>query len=136
MRWHETYHSIHLVLLPIVVLLILLFSSGCSKNHNVKVDNFSKDSEINIKKKSKLYTITQLSQSRASINSYVAVRGKITKKDTKGIKINKGDRFILQDEHKRVQVLASNNTRFCVGQRVVVYGEYYGLIKSYLIELN
>lgn len=134
MKYYTKHRFVYLISLILLTVCLLLINTGCSKNTEHQVDGFSNEAVKSIKKKSKHYTIAKLSQGNVTANTYVAVKGKITKKDRSGSKINKGDRFILKDGKHRVQVLASNKANVRVGQNVIVYGEYYGLIKSYLIE--
>ncbi|WP_261805865.1 hypothetical protein [Lapidilactobacillus luobeiensis] len=116
-----------------MLLLVCVILVGCTQQTK-QTDKFDQVTSTNIKQFAKHYANSKFTAGEVPINSYVAFTGKITKKDTKGQVIKKSDRFIVKNATAKVQVISSADTQVAVGDRVTVYGEYYGLIKAYVVE--
>ena len=83
----------------------------------------------------KAYSDEELQAGEVPLNEYIQIEGEITKTDG-GKKITKGERFVLQSGNSQYQVFNEQEAPLSLGDRVTVYGEYYGIIKRMLIERN
>ncbi|MDR2976230.1 MAG: hypothetical protein LBV19_02815 [Streptococcaceae bacterium] len=112
----------------ILFLLPLLLLSACSGPSASEKDN------IQLQKKAKSWNDADYKQSKVPLHSYVKLYGVIQKSDGKNEKVGKNNRFILMRSNTRYQVINGTNKEFKVGDKVTVYGEYYGFIKAMSIE--
>lgn len=115
--------------------LLTLGACGTDKSETDTVNDFSKEAITNLKVQTKAYTDEELQAGEVPLNEYIQIEGEITKTDG-GKEIVKGDRFVLQSGDSQYQVFNEQETPLALGDRVTVYGEYYGIIKGMLIERN
>ena len=115
--------------------LLTLGACGNDKPESETVNDFSKEAITNLKSQTKAYSDEELQAGEVPLNEYIQIEGEITKTDG-GKKITKGDRFVLQSGNSQYQVFNEQETPLSLGDRVTVYGEYYGIIKGMLIERN
>lgn len=94
------------------------------------------DAEIygNIEKKAKIYDDADYKNGEVPQNEYVKLSGKIIKSDGEEGIVEKGNRFILETEGGRYQIVNGVETELRTGDSVDVFGEYYGIIKAVRID--
>ncbi|WP_203662824.1 hypothetical protein [Lacticaseibacillus sp. 53-4] len=116
-------------------LLMLLSFSGCGSAAATQNQTFTKKSASGLRVKAKGYSTQAFSKGNIPLNSYVKFTGRIQKKDTAGETVKKDDRLLLRNGKTKVQVMVQfQPTALKVGDRVTVYGEYYGFVKGSLID--
>lgn len=120
---------------------ILLFSlcltalSGCSFSEETERQaTFSEEAVEQIKEKAKKYSEEDFKEGLVPLNEFVQLSGTILKSDSQEQTLKKGDRFILVSGESQYQVFNEQENSFEVGEKIVVYGEYYGFLKGILIE--
>ncbi|MDR1567693.1 MAG: hypothetical protein LBS33_03300 [Streptococcaceae bacterium] len=113
--------------------LVLIFLSGCSEK---KVKEFDSQTieDKGIVKKAKKYTDEQYQNGEVALHEYVQIQGKISKTDEKDNRIKQNSRFILKTTHGKYQVINGVDSNLKLGDKVTVYGEYYGFIKAMKID--
>ena len=99
-------------------------------------DTLKMDNEIyeNIEKKAKIYDDADYKNGDVPQNEYVKLSGKIIKSDGEEGIVEKGNRFILETEGGRYQIVNGVETELKAGDSVDVFGEYYGIIKALRID--
>lgn len=112
-------------------LMVMLTSCSPGSSDTLKMDN-----EIyeNIEKKAKIYDDADYKNGDVPQNEYVKLSGKIIKSDGEEGIVEKGNRFILETEGGRYQIVNGVETELKAGDSVDVFGEYYGIIKALRID--
>ncbi|WP_158661720.1 hypothetical protein [Enterococcus timonensis] len=123
----------------IVAMTLIIFSLGLigltsCKNTSEKNQNFTEETILQLKQKAKTYTAAKFQDGTIPLNDFVQLSGVITKTDGDADNIQKGDRFVIEDDQTKVQVFNQQNTILKLGDQVTVYSEYYGFITASLIE--
>ena len=111
--------------------MVMLTSCSSGSSDTLKMDN-----EIyeNIEKKAKIYDDADYKNGDVPQNDYVKLSGKIIKSDGEEGIVEKGNRFILETEGGRYQIVNGVETELKTGDSVDVFGEYYGIIKALRID--
>ncbi|MBP1048279.1 hypothetical protein I6N96_18450 [Enterococcus sp. BWM-S5] len=111
-----------------LILLVPLLSSCANRE---AVDSFDKQFKEEAAKIYKQYSSRAFQQGEVELNTFVQLSGVITVTDNQdGCSIKKNDRFILEVEGDRYQVINYSDSEWELTERVTVYGEYYGFIKA------
>lgn len=108
----------------------LFLLSSCGSKSVENRDNQNKA----LAKKSQVYPDRAYQAGEVPLHSFVQVSGEIQRTDQKNGKLEKGGRFILKTENIKIQILNTDYEGFKVGDKVKVYGQYYGFIRSMNIE--
>lgn len=112
----------------LVVFLVVFLSSCGSQEH---IDAFDHQVEEKVEKIYKQYSATEFQNGEIPPNTLVQLHGMITVTDNAdGQSIKKNDRFILEAEGERYQVINSSDSEWQLLDWVTIYGEYYGFIKA------
>lgn len=109
---------------------------NAASNEEVKKYNFSEKTTKNLMTMAKCYTEEELQNGEVPLNEYIQLSGEIIVSDGKEDVIQKGDRFILKSGDSQYQVFNEQEQLLQVGDKVTVYGEYYGFLKGTVIERN
>jgi|SRR5699024_4116336 len=122
-------------LVLLLLFVLLLGGTGCSQNDKTqaKEEQFTATVETEIKKKTNKYTEKEFQTADVPLNDFVQLTGEITRSDGDET-LKKGDRFILKSGSSNYQIFNEQEYPFSIGDRVTVYGEYYGFIKAIAIE--
>ncbi|MGX7133042.1 hypothetical protein [Enterococcus songbeiensis] len=122
----------------LLFLLLISFSllTSCkdnSKEADTQV-SFTSEYEQKLKDKAKSYSEEELQSGEVSLNEFIKIHGTVLQSDSKQMKIKKGDRFILKSGTSNYQIFNEQEKPIKIGDRIIVYGEYYGFLKGTLIE--
>lgn len=111
--------------------LFLLLLGGCQK---AQIEATDQQVPQQLVKKSVEYSVEQWKDDDIPLNELVKVNGKIEKSDGHSKKVKYQDRFILNFDGYRIQVMNNQKKVFHLGDQVTVYGEYYGFVKAMYIQ--
>jgi len=117
----------------IVCLIIVLTATsyGCSKaskssSSNVKAISLNQE----LKQKAKAYKNEEYQNGKVPLQTYIKMEGRIIQTDNKNKQIvTKSDRFILDNNGVKYQMICGERITVKVGDKVTVYGTYYGLVQ-------
>lgn len=121
----------------IVLLCALCSFTGCQSAHSdakTQERAFDQETLSGLETKAKRYSAAELAQDEVPLHAYIQLEGTITKTDGKKDKLKKGDRFVLTADDQQYQIFNEQDKAFAIGDKVVVYGEYYGFIKGLMIK--
>jgi hypothetical protein len=121
-------------LLKISLFILFLVSlSACSKSAEPS-QGIAREQII---QRAVTYQAKDYENGAVPLHAMVKVSGKIIQTDGKDKTIaQKHDRFILEMATGRLQVFNNEEQSLQAGDQVDVYGEYYGIIQSSLIEVK
>lgn len=119
----------------ILVLICLITLSSCSEKEASTITQFDDKTLVGLKDNAKTYTEEEFQNSEVPLNEFIQISGEIIQSEkTDSEVIDKGTRFVLKSGDSKYQVFNEQMTPLLVGDKVTVYGEYYGIIKGTIIE--
>ena len=114
------------------ITLLTATSYGCSKASKSPTSNI-KEISLNqeLKLKAKVYNNEEYQNGKVPLQTYIKMEGKIIQTDNKNKQIvTKSDRFILDNNGVKYQMICGEKITVKVGDKVNVYGTYYGLVQE------
>ncbi|CUX98387.1 hypothetical protein ACVWIQ_02625 [Enterococcus faecium] len=118
----------------VIVICSLFLATGYMNDNRKQINNFSKKQEEKLKENARSVSEQEWQNDEVPLREMVSLEGTIIKSDRKSGKVENGDRFLLQTQGNVFMIFNDQNQCFRVGERIKVYGEYYGFIKGLLIE--
>ncbi|MDG4590584.1 hypothetical protein [Enterococcus faecium] len=118
----------------VIVICSLFLATGYMNDNRKQMNNFSKKQEEKLKENARSVSEQEWQNDEVPLREMVSLEGTIIKSDRKSGKVENGDRFLLQTQGNVFMIFNDQNQCFRVGERIKVYGEYYGFIKGLLIE--
>ncbi|MCC4053915.1 hypothetical protein [Enterococcus faecium] len=118
----------------VIVICSLFLATGYMNDNRKQINNFSKNQEEKLKENARSVSEQEWQNDEVPLREMVSLEGTIIKSDRKSGKVENGDRFLLQTQGNVFMIFNDQNQCFRVGERIKVYGEYYGFIKGLLIE--
>ncbi|MFN6912935.1 hypothetical protein [Enterococcus faecium] len=118
----------------VIVICSLFLATGYMNDNRKQINNFSKKQEEKLKENARSVSEQEWQNDEVPLREMVSLEGTIIKSDRKSGKLENGDRFLLQTQGNVFMIFNDQNQCFRVGERIKVYGEYYGFIKGMLIE--
>ncbi|EMF0280398.1 hypothetical protein KI126_002446 [Enterococcus faecium] len=118
----------------VIVICSLFLATGYMNDNHKQINNFSKKQEEKLKENARSVSEQEWQNDEVPLREMVSLEGTIIKSDRKSGKVENGDRFLLQTQGNVFMIFNDQNQCFRVGERIKVYGEYYGFIKGLLIE--
>lgn len=118
----------------VIVICSLFLATGYINDNRKQINNFSKKQEEKLKENARSVSEQEWQNDEVPLREMVSLEGTIIKSDRKSGKVENGDRFLLQTQGNVFMIFNDQNQCFRVGERIKVYGEYYGFIKGLLIE--
>ncbi|EMF0343150.1 hypothetical protein JXE12_001204 [Enterococcus faecium] len=118
----------------VIVICSLFLATGYMNDNRKQINNFSKKQEEKLKENARSVSEQEWQNDEVPLREMVSLEGTIIKSDRKSGKVENGDRFLLQTQGNVFMIFNDQNQCFRVGERIKVYGEYYGFIKGMLIE--
>lgn len=119
--------------LLIICLIMMLTSTsyGCSKVSKSSSSNITTNTlNQELKQKAKIYKNEEYQNGKVPLQTYIKMEGKIIQTDNKNKQIvTKSDRFILENNGTKYQMICGEKITVKVGDKVTVYGTYYGLVQ-------
>ncbi|WP_321384833.1 hypothetical protein [uncultured Enterococcus sp.] len=113
----------------LLLMLMIVFLSSCGNQE--RIHSFDRQVEEQASKIYKPYAAKSFQNGEIPPNTLVQIRGTITVTDNAdGRSIKKNDRFILEAEGERYQVINGSDSEWTLLECVTIYGEYYGFIKA------
>ncbi|MGI8170428.1 hypothetical protein ACR0Q6_12110 [Enterococcus lactis] len=122
------------IVATVIVICSLFLAIGYTNDNRKQINNFSKKQEEKLKENARSVSEQEWQNDEVSLREIVSLEGTITKSDRKSNKVENGDRFLLQTQGNVFMIFNDQDQCFRVGERIKVYGEYYGFIKGQLIE--
>lgn len=113
----------------LLLMFMVVFLSSCGNQE--RIHSFDRQVEGQAEKIYKPYTAKSFQNGEIPPNTPVQIRGTITMTDNAdGRSIKKNDRFILEAEGERYQIINGSDSEWKLLECVTIYGEYYGFIKA------
>lgn len=125
------------IVITLVLFLFLPLLSSCDlseKESDVK-ESFDNTTMSEIKEKSNKYSEDEFQNNEVPLHDFVQLSGKIIQSEKADDEaIDKGTRFVLLSGESKYQIFNEQEELLAIGDKITVYGEYYGFIKAMLIE--
>ena len=113
----------------IITLLTSTFY-GCGTSPKSTNSNATTSVNHKLKQKAKVYKNEEYQNGKVPLQTYIKMEGKIIQTDNNNNKIvTKSDRFILENSDVRYQMICAEKITVKVGDKVTVYGTYFGLVQ-------
>ncbi|MBU3178073.1 hypothetical protein KPL47_17235 [Clostridium estertheticum] len=114
-----------------LIMMLTATSYGCSKAAKSSSNNVTTTSlNQELKQKAKVYKNEEYQNGKVPLQTYIKMQGKIIQTDNKNKQIvTKSDRFILDNNGTKYQMICGGKITVKVGDKVNVYGTYYGLVQ-------
>ncbi|MCB2342573.1 hypothetical protein [Clostridium estertheticum] len=114
-----------------LIMMLTATSYGCSKAAKSSSNNVTATSlNQELKQKAKVYKNEEYQNGKVPLQTYIKMEGKIIQTDNKNKQIvTKSDRFILDNNGTKYQMICGQKITVKVGDKVTVYGTYYGLVQ-------
>ncbi|MGC6767951.1 hypothetical protein [Enterococcus sp. LJL51] len=107
----------------------IIFLSSCGEQE--RLHSFDHQVEEETAAIYKHYSAEAFQNGDVPPNTLIQLSGVITVTDNDdGQSVKKNDRFILEAEGQRYQVINYSDSEWQLAEQVTVYGEYYGFIKA------
>ncbi|MPQ30139.1 hypothetical protein E4V42_01630 [Clostridium estertheticum] len=123
--------TIKKILIICLIMMLTASSYGCSKAAKSSSNNVTTTSlNQELKQKAKVYKNEEYQNGKVPLQTYIKMEGKIIQTDNKNKQIvTKSDRFILDNNGTKYQMICGQKITVKVGDKVTVYGTYYGLVQ-------
>lgn len=118
------------IVLICIIAILTSNSYGCSTSSKSFYSNTSTSLNQELKKKAKTYKNEEYQNGKVPLQTYIKMEGKIIQTDNNNKKtVTKSDRFILENSGVKYQMICGEKITVKIGDKVTVYGTYYGLVQ-------